>query len=109
MKTWLITLEPPICGTEQYYMAISDEDPLLDDNFPFNYYIEETWNDYNYLLHLDDEEYESEEEEKEAYDEAYEEWFSDCQYDSEEMDEEHLKEYGINGGLPDIIYDTTNS
>ena len=66
-----------------------------------------------WILHLEDEEYESEEEEREAYDQAYEDWECDCSFESEEMSVEDLQDY-IPGGptseddLPEIIYDERN-
>ena len=86
IKCWLITVSAPICGTDTYYCAYSEDDPLNSDEFPFDEITENLWEDYSYLLHLDDEEYESEEERDEAYDQAYENWKCECSFDSEEMD-----------------------
>lgn len=110
IKSWLVTASAPFCGTEQYYCAFSEGDPLDSPDFPYDEVIDDLWNDYSYLLHLEDEEYETMEEEEEAYDQAYEEWKQDCNFDSEEMSLEDLQDY-ISGGpkseddLPDIIYD----
>ena len=86
IKTWLITASAPICGTDTCYSAYSQENPLDMDEFPFDEITEYLWENYSYLLHLDDEEYESEEERDEAYDQAYEDWKCDCNFSAEEMD-----------------------
>ena len=110
IKSWLITASAPICGTDTYYCAFSDGDPLDKESFPYDEITEELWDNYSYLLHLEDEEYESEEEREEAYDQAREDWNCDCNFSSEEMSLEDLQDY-IPGGpnskdsLPDIIYD----
>lgn len=113
IKSWLVKASAPICGTEQYYCAFSKEDPLDYPDFPYAEITEELWNNYSWMLHLEDEEYESEEEEQEAYDQAYEDWGCDCNFESEEMSVEDLQDY-IPGGptskddLPEIIYDERN-
>ena len=110
IKTWLITASAPICGTDTYYCAFSKEDPLDMDEFPYQEIEEEFWENYSYLLHLEDDEYESEEDYEEAYDQAYEDWKCNCSFKSEEMSLEELQNY-IPGGpksetdLPEIIYD----
>ena len=110
MKTWLITAEAPICGTSTYYCAFSDGDPLDKDDFPYDEITAELWDNYSWLLHLEDEEYESEEEYDEAYIQAYEDWKCDCNIYSDEMSLKDLQDY-IPGGpksdkdLPDVIYD----
>jgi len=86
IKPWLICASAPICGTSNYYCAYSDGDPLISENFPYSEIIEDLWDNYSWLLHLEDEEYESEEEEQKAYDEAYDDWEYDCSITSEEMD-----------------------
>ena len=86
IKPWLITASAPIGGATEYYCAYSDGDPLCDDDFPYSEIIDHLWNEYNLYLHLDEEEYDSEEEEEEAYDQAYEDWCCDCSFKSEEMD-----------------------
>lgn len=101
VKTWLIKASAPICGgVDIYYSAYSKEDPLDSDNFPFNEITECLWENYGYLLHLEDEEYESDEERDEAYDQAYENWVCDCSFSSEEMDldEDNPEDY-------ELIYD----
>ena len=112
IKSWLITASAPFLGTEEHYCAFSKEDPLDSPNFPYAEITEDLWNSYSWMLHLEDEEYESEEEE-EAYDQAYEDWRYDCDFKSEEMSVEDLQGY-IPGGpeskddLPEIIYDERN-
>lgn len=110
IKSWLITASAPFCGTEQYYCAFSEGDPLGYSDFPYEEIVNDLWDDYSWMLHLEDEEYESEDEEQEAYDKAYEDWKYDCSIDSEEMSLKDLQDY-ISGGpksendLPEIIYD----
>ena len=110
IKSWLITVEAPVCGTETHYCAFSDGDPLDKDEFPYDDITQELWDNYSWLLHLEDEEYETDEGYEEAYDQAYEDWKCDCSFSSEEMSLEELQDY-IPGGpkskydLPEIIYD----
>lgn len=105
IKSWLITASAPFLGTEQYYCAFSEKDPLDCPDFPYAEITDELWNDYSWMLHLEDEEYESEEEEEEAYDQAYEDWKYDCNFKSEEMSIEDIQDY-ISGDLEsEIIYD----
>ena len=95
----------PFLGTEEHYCAFSKEDPLDSPNFPYAEITEDLWNSYSWMLHLEDEEYESEEEEEEAYDQAYEDWRCDCNFKSEEMSVEDIQDY-ISGDLEsEIIYD----
>lgn len=100
IKAWLITASAPLCGTDTYYCAYSEDDPLDCDEFPFDEIADYLWESYSYLLHLDDDEYDSEEERDEAWDQAYENWKNDCNFSSEEMDLEvdNPDEY-------EIIYD----
>ena len=86
IKPWLIEASAPICGTDTYYCAYSDGNPLEKDDFPYDEIIEELWDNYSHLLHLDDEEYETQEEEEEAYEQAREFWNEDCSFSAEEMD-----------------------
>lgn len=110
IKSWLVTASAPFCGTDTHYTAFSEGDPLDAEGFPYNDITDELWGNYSYLLHLDDEEYESEEEREEALEQAYEDWACDCSFDSQEMSLEELQDY-IPGGatyegeLPEIIYD----
>jgi hypothetical protein len=92
-KSWLIKASAPFCGTDTYYCAFSEEDPLNCDDFPYEEIIEELWDDYSYLLHLEDDDYDSEVEYQEAYDQAYEQWHEDCDFDSEEISLEEIQDY----------------
>ena len=58
--------------------------------------IEDSWDQYSWTLHLEDDDYESEEEYEEACNEAYENWVEDTEITWEEYEsEEELKEeYG---------------
>lgn len=88
IKPWLITASAPLCGTDTYYVIYSECNPELLDvwNDITGGLTEELWDSYSWLLHLDDEDYDSEEEEAEAYDQAYEDWCCDCSFTAEEMD-----------------------
>ena len=92
MKIWLITAEAPIAGCEEYYVAYSKENP-------------ETLSCWD--LHLDDEEYDSEEERDEAYDQAWEDWKCDCYIYAKESSEEEIIDNAPGGDINalDIVYD----
>ena len=64
MKTWLITAIAPIASCEEHYIAYSKENPetLSCWNDIVMEIIQELWDNYSWNLHLDDEEYDSEEE-----------------------------------------------
>ena len=106
MKQWLITAEAPICGTETHYIAYSEEDPLehseVEDGI-----IQDLWDNYSYLLHIESEDYDSEEEEQEAYDQAWEDWKCDCEINVEEATQEDLEDVAPGGNIDDIeiVYD----
>lgn len=112
IKIWLIKASAPICGTDTYYRAYSESNPEeleawrdIEDNI-----IQELWDNYSYLLHLDDEEYETEEEETEVYDQAWEDWRCDCEVYAEEATEEDLEFHAPAGDIEniDIVYDERN-
>lgn len=112
IKIWLIKVSAPICGTDTYYRAYSESNPEeleawkdIEDNI-----IQELWDNYSYLLHLDDEEYETEEEETEAYDQAWEDWRCDCNIDVDEATEEDLEDVSPGGNIDniEIVYDERN-
>ncbi len=105
MKSWLIEASAPVCGTDTYYCAFCDNDPLDDPDFPYLEIIQELWDNYSYLLHLEDEEYESEEEEIEAYEQAYEDWNYDCKIISDEMPLDEIQDYLTGDIESNIIYD----
>lgn len=110
MKQWLITANAPFCGTETHYGAYSESNPL--EKFPKleEDIIQELWDDYSYLLHLDDEDYESEEDRDEAYDQAWEDWRCDCNIYAEEATDEDFEMYAPGGDVKclEIIYDERN-
>ena len=112
IKTWLISASAPICGTDTYYLAYAEDNPEFSENWQDieNSIIEELWDNYSYLLHLDDEEYDSEEDEIEAYDQAYEDWRCDCEVHAEEATEEDLEDVAPGGDVKciEIIYDERN-
>ena len=58
-------------------------------------------------LHLEDEDYDSEEEEDEAYEQAYEDWKCDCNINVEEATKEDLEDVapGRNIDNIEIVYD----
>lgn len=102
MKHWLITLKTPIASIKEYYGALSETDPTEEEDFisAEMEIIEESWQDYNYLLHLEDEEYSSEEEEEEAWEEAYQNWIEECYCVAHESSDEEFNEYDVS-----IIYE----
>lgn len=113
IKTWLITASAPICGTNTYYRAYSENNPELLDNWYEDVcmnIIQELWDNYSWGLHLEDEEYESQEEEDEAYKQAWEDWKCDCNIYAEEATEEDLKDVAPGGNIDniEIVYDERN-
>ena len=109
MKTWLITAIAPIAGCEEHYIAYSKENPetLPCWNDIVMEIIQELWDNYSWNLHLDDEEYDSEEERDEAYDQAWEDWKCDCSIYTEESSEEEIIDNAPGGDINalDIVYD----
>lgn len=109
IKTWLITASAPICGTDTYYRAYSEVNPELSENWIdiCADIIQELWDSYSWYLHLEDEEYNSEEEEQEAYDQAWEDWRCDCNIYVDEATEEDLKDVAPGGNIEciEIVYD----
>ena len=113
IKTWLITASAPICGTDTYYGAYSEDNPelLKNRNYICNQIVEELWDNYSWGLHLEDGEYESEEEEQEVYEQAYEDWKYDCNIVVEEATEEDLEDVAPGGNIDniEIVYDERKS
>ena len=113
IKTWLITASAPICGTDTYYGAYSEDNPELLKNWNYicNQIVEELWDNYSWGLHLEDGEYESEEEEQEVYEQAYEDWKYDCNIVVEEATEEDLEDVAPGGNIDniEIVYDERKS
>lgn len=109
IKIWLIKASAPVCGTDTYYRAYSEANPELSESWNniCDQIVEDLWDNYNWCLHLDDEEYESEEEEQEAYDQAYEDWRCDCNIDVDEATEEDLEDVAPGGDVNaiEIVYD----
>ena len=97
MSVWLITVSPPVVGCDEHYLCRENPEEIENwyDNFE-RQLIEESWNEYCWMLHFDDEDYESDEEYEEAYDNAYEYWVQDTEVTWKEFEsEEELKEeYG---------------
>ena len=97
MSVWLVTVSPPIVGCDEHYLCREDPNEIEDlyDNIELQL-IEESWDQYSWTLHLEDDDYESEEEYEEACNEAYENWVEDTEIMWEEYEsEEELKEgYG---------------
>ena len=112
IKQWLIHASAPICGTDVVYLAYSEEDPLCSEytNDIEEYIVNTLWDMYSWALHLDDEEYESEEEREEAYEQAYEDWRCDCNIDVEEASDEEVYDNAPGGDIDniEIIYDERN-
>ena len=109
IKQWLIYAAAPVCGTDTVYLAYSESDPLEKDGIT-EYIIEDLWSIYSWTLHLDDEEYDSEEEEQEAYNQAYEDWSCDCNIYAEVASNEEVKDNAPGGDINniEIIYDERN-
>ena len=109
IKTWLISTSAPVCGTDTYYVAYSETNPeLLEewDNICENI-IQELWDSYSWTLHLEDDEYDSEEEEQEVYEQAWEDWKCDCDIYVAEATQEDLENVAPGGSIDDIeiVYD----
>lgn len=109
IKTWLITASAPVCGTDTYYVAYSEVNPELLDawNDIWDEIVEDLWNIYSWTLHLEDEEYDSEEEENEVYEQAYEDWKYNCEVYTDEATEEDLEDVAPGGDVNaiEIVYD----
>ena len=97
MSVWLVTVSPPVAGCDEHYLCRKNPNEIenLYDDFQ-RQLIEESWQDYSWTLHLEDDDYESEDEYEEACNEAYENWIEDTELTWEEYEsEEELKEkYG---------------
>ena len=97
MSVWLVTVSPPVVGCDEHYLCRENPDEIEDwyANFELQL-IEESWDQYSWTLHLEDDEYESEDEYEEACNEAYENWIEDTEvtWEEYESEEELKKEYG---------------
>ena len=97
MSVWLVTVSPPVVGCDEHYLCRENPDEIEDwyANFELQL-IEESWDQYSWTLHLEDDEYESEDEYEEACNEAYENWVEDTEvtWEEYESEEELKKEYG---------------
>ena len=109
MKTWLITATAPIAGCEEHYVAYSEENPetLSDWDDKVMEIIQDLWDSYSWCLHLDDEEYKSEEEEAEVYDQAWEDWSCDCEVYVEEASDDSIVDIAPGGDVNalEVVYD----
>ena len=109
IKKWLITASSPFCGTDTYYRAYSEVNPELLESWDSicDGIIQELWDMYNWCLHLDEEEYESEEEEEEAYQQACEDWKYDCSINVDEATEEDFEDNAPGGDIEamEVVYD----
>lgn len=109
IKTWLISTSAPVCGTDTYYVAYSETNPELLEVWSFicEDIFQELWDNYSWTLHLEDDEYDSEEEEQEAYEQAWEDWRYDCDIYVGEATQEDLEEVAPGGNIDDIkiVYD----
>ena len=97
MSVWLVTVSPPIVGCDEHYLCRENPDEIEDWYANFErQLIEESWDQYSWTLHLEDDEYESEDEYEEACNEAYENWIEDTEvtWEEYESEEELKKEYG---------------
>lgn len=114
IKSWLIEMSSPFYGTETYYGAYSKENPeiILTENGFFEEEANNLWEDYSYMLHLEDEWENMEDEEKSEFesfkdfvDYKYNEWISDCNMVITECPEEEFTDYTPNGSEIEIVYD----
>lgn len=96
MSAWLVTVSPNVCGCDEHYISLEDPELREEWNVIEEELIDESWNNYSWTLHLDDEEYETEEEEDKAYTEANEEWRMDTDVFWEEWESKEAieEEYG---------------
>lgn len=96
MSAWLVTVSPNVCGCDEHYISLEDPESREEWNEIEEELIDESWNNYSWTLHLDDEEYETEEEEDKAYTEANEEWRMDTDVFWEEWESKEAieEEYG---------------
>ena len=110
IKSWLIKASAPFAGTEIYYRAYTEGYPLDSHMDLYDEITEELWEKYSYLLHLEDEEYDSNEAREEAYNQALEDWDTDCNITAEEVTDEEMAEYSTDGNVESIsiIYDERN-
>lgn len=109
IKPWLISASAPICGTDTYYRAYSETNPeLLEEwNYICENIIQELWDNYSWGIHIESEDYDSEEEEDEAYEQAWEDWNCDCNINVEEATKEDLEDVAPGGNVDniEIVYD----
>lgn len=117
IKSWLIKTEAPYAGTEQYYRAYSEIDPLELDKVNTWFWEEETmdlW--YSYGFRWEDEfeeEYEEVKDDFESFEDfkdyKIQDWKECCSISSEECNEEDFCMYVPGGkGELEIIYDERN-
>ena len=106
MKCWLIEAGALLCGATENYAAYAEENPeqKLIDSGIWDTIIDDLWQNYSWMLHLDDEEFESKDEEDEAWQEAWDDWEQGSYINVEEMEESELLSY-FPDNKPDIIYD----
>ena len=115
MKSWIITTSAPFLGTDQYYAAYAEENPLelgkLDEWFWETETID-LWDSYGYKWEDDfEEEYnESQEEYDNDYDlfidSKIQEWKEECSITCDECNEDDFYMYVPGGeGKLEIIYD----
>lgn len=117
IKSWLITTEAPYAGTEQYYAAYAEENPLTNGKIDDWFWNNETmnlWDSYGFRWEdCFDEEYEEVKEDFESYDDFYDykiqEWQVECSINCEECNEKDFANY-VPGGIGEleIIYDERN-
>ena len=112
MKSWLITTMGPFYGTQHYYAAYSETDPLNIDEVNNWFYNEETlnlWDAYGYSWeqNIDEDDWIEDYDTYDDYlDDLIRDWQDQCSIDSRECSEEDLDDYVPGGvGHLDIIYD----
>ena len=114
IKSWLIKIEAPFVGTEQYYRAYSKENPCDSGQLAAWFWEEATmqlWDNYGWQWEQNfDEEFEEFRDEFADYDDfldtRIQEWKEDCSMQCSECPEEEFYMYVPGGeGELEIIYD----
>lgn len=114
IKSWLIKTEAPYVGTEQYYRAYSEIDPLEMDEINAWFWETETmdlWDNYGFRWEDEfEDEYKEVKDDFESFedfvDTKIQEWRESCSISSEECNEEDFDMYVPGGeGELEVIYD----
>ena len=104
MKTWLITIKPPVVQCDDYCMAYSENDPTERDGWKYieSSLIEQSWEMYGYLWTDDIEDIDDEDVWNEEYENLYQDWLAETEVIVEERKEQDIID---DYGKLDIVYD----